>query len=1445
METPEATPEERPERETSLTREALGFVPGVGTALDVADIAQDVREKDYVGAGINTAAAVLGLIPGVGRVAGKGLKAASKAFRQADIDDAKKLMDDPDAKAAWQKESKNPFKQKRVPEVQEAAEKLSEGKITSREYRDTVKAYQPIQPITDETFPKLPTLKEIAGSLDKDKVAKGIVGVNKNIPDGTRVGSRLDIPAYQEYNTWVVSLHDGTKLGGNVIGYGQTAILKNVEFMTAAKGGLKIAKGASKNTIGRIHGDYFNADPEDVHELSKKLLNDPEWTQVGMNPFRHSFFYNKATGKPVFKADEVIQVGPLVLAKGVKTPSVSDLKTLKIKTPDKKIRMFNKGGDTMEEQMNFAFMQEGGVLADDGVDRDPVSGNEVPSGSMAEEVRDDIPAMLSEGEYVVPADVVRYHGIQKFEDLRNEAKVGLQRMEADGRIGGQPVQEQDELPFSIEELQVTEAYRGGIMGFQEGGDTGSYEEAFGQSYVPNQRYGSMGASGLGFQLRNFTSSKTGKKITVPFFNGKPMQYIPPEYTASDVAGSGVTGAVSDDASRQEDEAEKARLVNQFGTSPTELTPLAKSIVDKVIAGEPSTPQAKPFSQYSPEDFGNYLKQRQSGIGRVFDNLPIVGLLTTMQDNAAREFARKSLIQGKNFVTGEPITNKEADILMQVADMPEGKSLLSTIESFLTGKPSIEIDDRPPIDTELRRTTYEPQTPLDTQQDVSGLYGRGFTPEQIGDDPAVTQQNIIPTEQVDALPESPEKKSLMQKMKDVGYNVLTGLSQSVGPAFGGGLEGLDFSALDSEAYNVGLRDYNALSDKEQNRVKRLVRSEAIGEGDLGMAAVFRSVLTRYGLTKTGAVPLNTFNPGINLSGTNTQAPAALTKENLTFNDIIDGRRAKRDGNVIFQYSPVDDKSINKPLTKTQREAVDRSIALATNTTELAKELYKQDLNQDQVFEIINATNFRRFDAPGADTKNPKLFDHLFDSGGNQPFKANVQQIKDLTNKALQLDKPAVQPQTGFQNIIEPQPVDPTGLYGRGFTPSDIQPLEIEEVDLPPAEGVTPAVEVIEGGTTGSKARRDTQLRPDTQTGVNQFLTPTDVSAGSAARIDDDMARAGFGSVSAATTDTSPVSKLLTQGEDPYAPPDQPRQVTDPKAFLRRREQDRLKAEAAEKARLEAEAAEKARLEAEAAEKARLEAEAAERARLQRIAQEKKIYEETQARIAKQMKDAAMEQQQKKDTVSSTLEALKKDREKRDRIKKTNQMNQARSEVIQSGGSAFEADAAAHAVFLDQSDAIRRNEELNKGKTLTQVIQEENRREEDSGGGSGGGGGFGGGSSGGDDKIVCTEMYRQTQLVDWQKAMKIWDVYQRRYLTPEHQIGYHWLFKPYVKGMQRNRLLTKLGAVLAKRRTQHLKHILTKGKAKDDLVGKLWCSIIHPIVHKAGKIKNFLDSKTKAT
>ena len=82
-------------------------------------------------------------------------------------------------------------------------------------------------------------------------------------------------------------------------------------------------------------------------------------------------------------------------------------------------------------------MNMGGLMGDGmgviiGIEAE--SGNEIPAGSQPEEVADDIPAMLSEGEYVVPADVVRWHGVKTFEGLRCEAKMGMGLMAQDGRI---------------------------------------------------------------------------------------------------------------------------------------------------------------------------------------------------------------------------------------------------------------------------------------------------------------------------------------------------------------------------------------------------------------------------------------------------------------------------------------------------------------------------------------------------------------------------------------------------------------------------------------------------------------------------------------------------------------------------------------------------------------------------------------------------------------------------------------------------------------------------------------------------------------------------------------------------------------------------------------------------------------------------------------------------
>ena len=40
---------------------------------------------------------------------------------------------------------------------------------------------------------------------------------------------------------------------------------------------------------------------------------------------------------------------------------------------------------------------------------DPVSGNPIPPGSTAENVRDNIDIKVSGGEYIIPADVVQYY----------------------------------------------------------------------------------------------------------------------------------------------------------------------------------------------------------------------------------------------------------------------------------------------------------------------------------------------------------------------------------------------------------------------------------------------------------------------------------------------------------------------------------------------------------------------------------------------------------------------------------------------------------------------------------------------------------------------------------------------------------------------------------------------------------------------------------------------------------------------------------------------------------------------------------------------------------------------------------------------------------------------------------------------------------------------------
>ena len=120
----------------------------------------------------------------------------------------------------------------------------------------------------------------------------------------------------------------------------------------------------------------------------------------------------------------------------------------------------------MDKQMQaFAL----GGLKDEGGEIDEASGNRVPIGGTKEGVRDDIPANVSEGEFVMPADVVRYHGLDKMMALRQEAKMGLKQMDAMGQMGNSDEATMpDDLPFEMADLIVVGG-QGEPMEFANGG----------------------------------------------------------------------------------------------------------------------------------------------------------------------------------------------------------------------------------------------------------------------------------------------------------------------------------------------------------------------------------------------------------------------------------------------------------------------------------------------------------------------------------------------------------------------------------------------------------------------------------------------------------------------------------------------------------------------------------------------------------------------------------------------------------------------------------------------------------------------------------------------------------------------------------------------------------------------------------------------------------------
>jgi len=73
-----------------------------------------------------------------------------------------------------------------------------------------------------------------------------------------------------------------------------------LNYARAAKD--KQGKNVNKFPGARIMGNWNPLSEQIAIKKMQAALNDPAWTQVGMDPERHSYFYDRKTTQPILSA---------------------------------------------------------------------------------------------------------------------------------------------------------------------------------------------------------------------------------------------------------------------------------------------------------------------------------------------------------------------------------------------------------------------------------------------------------------------------------------------------------------------------------------------------------------------------------------------------------------------------------------------------------------------------------------------------------------------------------------------------------------------------------------------------------------------------------------------------------------------------------------------------------------------------------------------------------------------------------------------------------------------------------------------------------------------------------------------------------------------------------------------------------------------------------------
>ena len=233
--------------------------------------------------------------------------------------------------------SEQPIAKGRDTVLARAAQGVKAGEVTPKEYNRMVNKRMPLEPF--EEVPTPATDDEVLlglGDLMAGDRRKRDLKANPEDIEGQQVEARLDIPAYESKNVWVVTLHQPRQkegAAGTVLAYTPTAVLKDVTFSVNETAALNVAGGKRKSSFATMNGEYVPMTARSAYEMANEAKDSGDWVEVGMNPIRHSYFYDKSDQRPVVSAEEVIQVGGMVLARGVEYGEKGDYKYSLAKEP--------------------------------------------------------------------------------------------------------------------------------------------------------------------------------------------------------------------------------------------------------------------------------------------------------------------------------------------------------------------------------------------------------------------------------------------------------------------------------------------------------------------------------------------------------------------------------------------------------------------------------------------------------------------------------------------------------------------------------------------------------------------------------------------------------------------------------------------------------------------------------------------------------------------------------------------------------------------------------------------------------------------------------------------------------------------------------------------------------------------------------------------------------